>query len=168
LGGILSLIPDFDLVPSVLFGVSPTFDHRQTLFHRPLLVLPIVIALSYLLGGEMWLVITAICVSGHYLHDTNFIGTEYGIAWFWPFSKQYWSVFGSFTPESPESGSHHEWLRKNWLRPSFMSIREIFVGLVGVGISLWFMSLPPAIIVSILLGFVMCIFGLWSIQNKTQ
>ena len=168
LGGILSLVPDFDLVLSVLLGVSPAFDHHQTPFHRPLLVLPIVAVLAYLLGGEMWFLITFICVFGHYLHDTNFISTEYGIAWFWPFSQKYWSVFGSFTPDPFVSGSHYVWLRKNWLRPSCMSLREISIGLVGVSISLWYLALPTPLIAGLLFGFIISIIGVWSIQNKAS
>jgi LexA-binding, inner membrane-associated putative hydrolase len=136
-GGILALVPDFDLVPSVFRGISPTFDHRQTPFHRPLLVLPLVVVIAYQLGGEMWLMIASICVFGHYLHDTNFIGTSYGLAWFWPFSKQYWSIFGSYEPELPKIGYHHEWLKQNWLQPSVLSVREIGAGVIGLSIAMW-------------------------------
>lgn len=165
LGGILSLIPDFDLVPSVLLGVSPSFDHRQTPFHRPLLVIPIVLVLAYLPGGEMWFVIAGICVSGHYLHDTNFISTNYGIAWFWPFSHNYWSVFGSFTPEPQETGSHYEWLRKNWLQPSFLSVREISIGFLGLSIALALMPFPLLSIGAVGFLIMVCVGSLWYVQH---
>jgi hypothetical protein len=168
LSGVLALVPDFDLVPSVVFGVSPTFDHKQTPLHRPLLVLPLVITGAYLFGGEMWLVIAAICVSGHYLHDTNFIGTNYGIAWFWPFSHKFWSAFGSFTPEPyDENGSHNEWLRENWLRPSFLSVREISIGLVGLSITLWMLSHSPLVVGTAWLLFALSFGSLWTVQRST-
>ncbi len=146
LGGILALVPDFDLVPSVFKGVSPTFDHRQTPFHRPLLVLPLVSVVAYLIGGEMWLMIAGICVFGHYLHDTNFTGTSYGIAWFWPFSKQYWSVFGSYQPGPLKIGHHYEWLKQNWLQPSMLSVREISIGVIGLSVAMWLSGYPVHLI----------------------
>jgi hypothetical protein len=160
LGGILSLIPDFDLVPSVIRGISPSFDHRQTLFHRPLLILPLTIATAYLFGGSMWAIITGVCVFGHYIHDTNFVGTDYGIAWCWPFSHQYWSLSGSFTPEL-HIGSHHEWLHQNWLRPSFISVREITIGLLGVGIALELIHVPQTIVCIMLLMAIIAVNSLW-------
>ena len=166
-GGVLSLLPDLDLVQSVIRGVSAPFDHRQTPFHRPLLVLPLAIGVAYLLGGEMWAVIAGVCVFGHYVHDTNFVGTSYGIAWFWPFSPQYWSVFVSFTPEVFESGSHHDWLRQNWLRPSLLSIREIGVGLVGFGIALWLMMVSPLMILVVVLGAVASVYSFWIITRRS-
>lgn len=165
MGGVLSLLPDFDLVPSVIRGVSAPFDHRQTPSHRPLLVLPLAIVVAYLLGGQMWAVIAGVCVFGHYVHDTNFVGTSYGIAWFWPFSPQYWSIFGSFTSEVFESGSHHEWLRQNWLRPSVLSIREIGVGLVGVCIALWLITVPPVTIFLVLLVAITSIHSFWIVSR---
>jgi LexA-binding, inner membrane-associated putative hydrolase len=161
LGGILSLIPDFDLVPSVIRGVSPKFDHRQTPFHRPLLILPLAIITAYLFGGSMWALITGICVFGHYIHDTNFVGTDYGIAWFWPFSHRYWSVFGSFAPAKLDQGSHHVWLRQNWLQPSILSLREIGIGLVGIYTALWFMYIPAEIINAVVLSAIVLVNCFW-------
>jgi hypothetical protein len=165
LGGILALVPDFDLVPSVVRGVSPTFDHRQSIFHRPFLVLPVIIFSAYVFGGVMWAVIAGMCVLGHYIHDTNFTGTDYGIAWFWPFSHKYWSVFGSFIPETFETGSHYEWLKKNWLRPSYLSIREIGSGLLGLSLALWLISHSLPIIVSMWILAVVGVGTLWFVQR---
>ncbi len=66
LGGVLSLVPDFDLVPSVIRGISPSFDHRQTPFHRPLLMLPLTITTAYL---SLW---------------WRHVGTDYRVMCFWP------------------------------------------------------------------------------------
>jgi hypothetical protein len=128
IGGLLALIPDLDLVPSVIMGRSARFDHRQTPFHRPLLVLPIVTLLGFLFGGIAWASIAFLCVLWHYLHDTNFVDTSYGIAWLWPFSDQYWSVWGSYMGQSDMG--HHQWLAHYWLRPTFLSVREIGIGAV--------------------------------------
>ncbi len=108
----------------------------------------------------MWALITGLCVFGHYIHDTNFVGTNYGIAWFWPFSHQYWSVSGSFTPEV-HVGSHHEWLLQNWLKPSVLSLREISIGLLGLGVALWCMAVPAQIIALVVLLAVVAVNSFW-------
>ena len=149
IGGVLALLPDFDLIPSVIRCASPTFDHHQSPFHRPLLVLPISILIAYLFFGQMWAVITGICVLAHYIHDTNFISNTYGIAWFWPFSDLYWSPHGLFI--SSGNTSHTDWLQANWLQPSILSIREITTGLLGVSIALYQSNISVLVICKILL-----------------
>lgn len=165
IGGVLALVPDFDLVPSVIHGVSPSFDHRQTCFHRPLLILPLIITTAYLFGGSMWALIAGLCVFTHYVHDTNFVGTNYGIAWLWPFSHRYWSIFGSFTPKRTV-GSHHEWLQKNWLRPSLLSVREIGIGLGGICVALWLMDVLALMIFAVFLVTVASVNSLWIIERR--
>ena len=98
LGAMFALLPDLDLVPSVLWRGVLTFDHRQTLFHRPLLFIPLVTAVTYLMGGSVWASIAFTAVLWHFLHDTNFLDDTYGVAWFWPFSNHFWSLRGAFPP----------------------------------------------------------------------
>jgi hypothetical protein len=127
LGGVLALLPDLDLVPTVLLGTNSTFDHRQTLFHRPILILPAAVALSWVLGGQFWAIAAGVLVFWHFLHDTDWFGDRYGVAWFWPVSNRFWSIHGSYSP--PVVAPHHSWLEANWLQPSVLSLRELGVSL---------------------------------------
>ena len=166
LGAFLALLPDLDLVPSVLRHATITFDHRQTLLHRPLLLLPVVTLFSFWLGGTLWAIIAFTCVLWHFLHDTNFVDDTYGVAWLWPFSNQFWSVRGFFEPPVPLS--HEEWLKKHWLRPTDVSLRELGIGaataLVAgklVNISEW----EEALLLGI---FMVVIIGVWVLADRVH
>jgi hypothetical protein len=74
-------------------------------------------------------------------------------------------VFGSFIPETFETGSHYEWLKKNWLRPSYLSIREIGSGLLGLSLALWLISHSLPIIVSMWILAVVGVGTLWFVQR---
>lgn len=165
-GGVLALIPDFDLLPSVISGVSPAFDHHQTLLHRPLLILPIVLVGMFLLGGTIWVLIAGACVFAHYLHDTNFMNTDHGIAWFWPFSHKNWSIFGPYRPMLPIANSHYEWLNRYWLRPSPLSIREICIGLVCFSISLRLVNCSYSSILCLWLIAGILLYGFWRYSSQ--
>ena len=128
-GGLLALLPDIDIAPMLIVGKTPRFDHRQSIFHRPILMLPVVALLGYLIGGTFWALASAILVLYHYLHDIDWSGQRYGIAWFWPLSKQFWGPYGFFTP--PTTVSHETWLKDKWLQPSHLSIIELSVALVA-------------------------------------
>ena len=131
--GCLALIPDLDIVPLALSGRNTAGDHHQSPFHRPLLVIPTAAAVAYLFGGQFWALATALAVFWHYLHDTNFIDTTYGIAWLWPFSYEYWSLRGSFVP-TPWL-EHHTWLHRYWLKPTFVSLRELTIDALSIVIA---------------------------------
>ena len=126
IGGLLALIPDIDALPAVFTGKSAWYDHRQTPFHRPLLVIPIASSSAWLLGGWFWGLATALLVLWHYLHDTDWVAKRYGIAWLWPLSSSYWSWRGSFPPIA--GIEHHYWLYTYWLRPSALSVAELTIG----------------------------------------
>jgi hypothetical protein len=127
LGGLLALTPDIDVVPTLIRGRTPSFDHRQTIFHRPMLVLATVTILGYLLGGTFWAIACFVLVLYHFLHDVDWFGNQYGIAWLWPYSSQFWGPYGSF---SPPTISHETWLKDNWLQPSRLSISELGLALL--------------------------------------
>lgn len=163
IGGFCALIPDIDLVPSVLMGRSASFDHRQTLFHRPLLVVPIVTIIGFILGGYLWASIVFLCVVWHYLHDTNFTDTTYGIAWLWPFSSQYWSLWGSYMSQTDLG--HHQWLETFWMKPSILSVREVGIGLISFCIAGVASAVPSQYLYSALTLIVLGILYVWLMEK---
>ena len=157
LGGTLALLPDFDVVPSILLGRNVYFDHHQTLLHRPLLVLFIIGLVSYFLGGEVWLYISLACLVYHYFHDTGYFSLVTGIAWLWPFSPRPVSWWG-FYDQIPSD--HHVWLKRFWFQPTLKSVTELSTGVAALagailiaGLSNIWLLLP--------LFFVVIILTLW-------
>jgi hypothetical protein len=148
IGGLLALLPDIDIAPTLLLGKSPRFDHRQTIFHRPLPILAAVAALGYWLGAAFWASAAVCLVFYHYLHDIDWNGNRYGVAWFWPFSEHFWGPYGRFMP--PNNLSHETWLKDTWLQPSPQSVTELTIALIallflglllGLLTSWWFIAL---------------------------
>lgn len=136
IGGFLALLPDMDIAPMLIIGRTPRFDHRQTILHRPAVVLPLVALLGYIVGGSFWSLAGLILVLYHFLHDVDWAGRRYGVAWFWPFSNQFWGPYGSFTP--PTDISHETWLQDHWLQPSRLSVVELGLSFVaGILLGLW-------------------------------
>ncbi len=138
-GGVLGFLPDFDVIWSILYRGHPQGDHHQTLMHRPIVILPITAIAGWLLGGAFWSATATACVFWHYLHDTPEFGGG-GVAWFWPFSKKYWSFRNEWI--SPERSvmansetDHKSWIEETWLKPSAISCREIEVGAISIGIA---------------------------------
>lgn len=129
-GAILAVLPDFDIIPAVLTDRKGIEDHRTTLMHRPLLVIPAATLVAFLIGGEAWGLVAFLCVAWHYLHDTPPLSPG-GIAWLWPFDTRFISVFGVEEPRSGFMG-HDEWVRTYWLRPTMRSVSEVGVGLVAL------------------------------------
>lgn len=133
LGGILALLPDFDILAPIarkFFIDEPiTGNHREaTLLHRPLVILPTVTLVAWAIGGEYWAVTAFLCVIAHYVHDARETGSD-GLAWFWPISKKYWWIGGSFEPRYNEI---EEWLERTWLQPSVRSIVETGISAVAI------------------------------------
>jgi hypothetical protein len=133
LGGIFALLPDFDVLPHILMGKEVTFDHHQTLWHRPALVLVVVGGLLYVFGTTTWCVIAVICLIYHYLHDTGWVSKATGIAWLWPFSARAFSWFG-FYDQVPSD--HHPWLQNYWCTPTARSVSELGIGISSLVLAL--------------------------------
>lgn len=128
-GGVLAVLPDFDIVSDVLRTKEPAGNHRVSPMHRPLLVIPAASLVAYILGGNTWTLITFLCVLWHYLHDTPPL-SKGGISWLWPFDHRYWSLSGLEDTHKVVM-SHHEWLKTYWMRPTKLSITEVGIGLLA-------------------------------------
>lgn len=129
-GAALGVLPDVDMLFAVFSGREVTGNHHINITHRPIIVIPAAALAGYVLGGQAWGLVTFLCVSWHFLHDTPPLGVS-GIAWLWPYDHRYWSPWG---PEEPHTAgvTHHEWLRKNWLTLSPMFCMEIGAGLMAI------------------------------------
>lgn len=134
LGGVLAVLPDFDIVLPILMGREVKGNHHTTLMHRPVLIIPAAALAAYLLGGHAWVMVAFLCVSWHYLHDTPPL-SQGGIAWLWPLDRRYWSVWGAQEPRMGHA-NHNEWLKQNWMRPSRLSITEIGAGLLALALAI--------------------------------
>lgn len=134
-GGMLALLPDFDILGPILAGREVQGNHHTTLLHRPILLIPAATLAAWALGGQAWALVAFLCVAWHYLHDTPPL-SQGGIAWLWPFDRRYWSPWG---PKEPHMGhaNHHEWLKENWMRLSPMLCAETGAGFVALALALF-------------------------------
>ena len=125
---ILALLPDFDLIIPVLRGHVDN-NHRTTLWHRPIVVLPTATIAAWIVGGPGWGAVTFICVLWHYIHDTPPIGDEgSGIAWAWPWSERFITPLVILDPQPWDNYQHTTALEREWLTPTPRSIAEMAIG----------------------------------------
>lgn len=149
IGGFLGLAPDFDVIYMYARYGKFVDGHHQYLAHRPLIGIGFAALIGWLLGGPFWALVASCCLLWHYIHDTEgFSGS--GIAWFWPFSKRYYSPFRIVNPEDSLSGQnrdkHNDWLDTTFLFPSHQAIIEIaissiFLGIVGGAVLTWWIGI---------------------------
>lgn len=117
-GSILALLPDFDLVLKALSawqqGNNLRGDHRSTIMHIPIVMLPCYTFAAWVLGGQFWAVTTFLCLFYHYVHDSRIFSVG-DVDWFWTGRELPWM-------ETPE------WLKQYWLRPTKTSALELLIG----------------------------------------
>lgn len=84
LGAVMGVLPDFDLLLTIFRKRELDLQHRNTVFHQPLLsaAIPGVI-LAFI--SPFWALLWALPLLWHYLHDT--IGESMGVQWLYPFSR---------------------------------------------------------------------------------
>lgn len=171
IGGILALLPDSDIILPIIEGnQSEIGDHHQTLAHRPIIMLSLVMMMGILVGGLFWTTTAATCVFWHYVHDTRGFGGG-GIAWGWPFFEKYWSpLYGAEEP-SRTPPDHQELLGEIWLRPSRLALCEITIGMISLMIAMRLASVPVVVggtlLFLIFLGMVLVWIGYWLLKTKS-
>jgi len=119
-GAILGFLPDIDAFTVMFTEVKG--DHRLTILHRPLVVLPIAALAAYIAGGADWAVIAGLCLTWHYAHDSAWLGSVSDIDWTWPLTNR----------DLPYM-DHHVWRETYWLVPSRLSVTEIALGTAMLG-----------------------------------
>lgn len=144
-GGVLGLLPDIDIF--YLYAVwwfkksIRSFNHHQFITHRPIVMIPTATIIGFLVGGFPWAQIAGLCVFWHLLHDSKgFLGG--GIAWFWPFSHDYISVWPPFRHENSKKNSsmsdddnkHRSWLIQTYLQPNRPFAIELSIAFAALAI----------------------------------
>jgi len=125
IGGILALLPDFDLIVRALLlwltGRRYEGDHRASVMHAPLIMLPTCTLLGWFLGGSFWAMTTFLCLFYHYVHDSRIFSVG-DINWLWPLTnrKLPWM-------------DQKEWFEQFWLRPTKTSVAELCIGVTALG-----------------------------------
>jgi len=119
-GAVLGFLPDVDAFKAMFTEVKG--DHRLTVMHRPLVMLPICGVVAYIAGGAEWVVIAVVCLTWHYAHDSRWLGSVSDIDWGWPITNR----------DLPYM-DHHVWRETYWLVPSRVAITEIAAGTAILG-----------------------------------
>jgi hypothetical protein len=158
-GGILGFLPDFDIIPLILRRKYATVaDHHTTLMHRPIIVLPIATALAWLIGGNFWAIVTVLCVSWHYFHDTRAL-SDGGIDLFWPLPAR---VTGFVEPPRVDL---IDWLRWRWFKPTTFALTELKLGSLGMFIGVFQVLGSPAAIAAVVACWIGFAF-VWLMPDK--
>ena len=144
IGGLLALIPDLDCLALYFYwGRGGAPSHHLWISHRPLIVIPLMTAAGFWLGGSFWAWTAGLCVFWHYLHDTQGLG-DGGIAWLWPFSRKFIALWPPFqltdplldeTITRPDKEAHNRWLFETYLEDSGRGHGEFFFGYMLLSIT---------------------------------
>ena len=67
-GGLLAVLPDLDVLYAIMRGRETEGDHHQNLTHRPLIMVPLLSFMAYLVGGAIWGIVAMLFFIFHYLH----------------------------------------------------------------------------------------------------
>lgn len=162
LGGVLAFLPDFDLIiPILMRRYARIPQHHTTIMHRPLFLIPTSAAAAWILGGPFWTLVAISAVTWHFLHDSKELGGG-GIQWAYPFSQRDWGLLGAHRPlvQMPFT----KWIDSKWLHPRAMSVREIFVGIVCLAVSVWNAWGMTAALSTALL-FTIGTFAMWGLRR---
>ncbi len=157
IGALLGLLPDLDTFRMMFNqGVQTARgDHRLTIMHRPLIMLPACMLLAYLVGGGYWAIIAGLCLAWHYAHDSAWLGSVSDIDWFWPITHRPLPYI-----------DHPVWRETFWLVPSKLAIIEIGLGIFILGFLVIFYTSPfVGIGVAVLLWI--GAGGVWAIHRCT-
>lgn len=141
IGAFLALLPDFDIaLPLLRRAYKGLEEHKTSLMHRPFIVIPLATLIAWWLGGNFWAIVACACVFVHFVHDTKGFG-DGGLEWFWPLSKREWSLTGVEDPQPKPP--LEEWIYGRWLVPTKLSVLEIVLGSIALGIGIDLTIGPP-------------------------
>lgn len=133
-GGVLAVLPDFDLIFPIIgwlfTGKNYAKNHHETVMHWPLFLLPVAGVVGGYFGGPYFALMALACVLWHFLHDASIMGPNDSIRWLFRTRPSYWSLIGKVDPSFIPMA---QWLQKNWLRPTRLSLIEIGLGSVALG-----------------------------------
>lgn len=149
-GGFFALLPDVDIAFQILRG-RVEGNHRASLMHMPLLVVPAAVAVAWMFGGSMWALIALLCLLWHYLHDT-----VEGVKWCWPLSQNFFCFRGRVLFGG---GNHQSLVQKVWLVPNDRTLIEWSLGCVVIfGV---FPDPPPPLVNNLMLLLIFVPFIIW-------
>jgi len=168
-GGFLALSPDLvEMAKARLKWEKLTNNHHESWDHCPIPMITIGTILGCVIGGWYWGIVTFLCLFFHYNHDME-IGNSGGIAFFAPFSRKFFAWWrGFYDPKTsamyrPEN-EFDSWIRRNWLRPSTMSMREMLIGAISISTAT---GLTMGFKIGALL-FCLCWIGTWMIWLSAE
>ncbi len=128
--------PDMDIVPSILrrgFTGKPfNFDHHQTWLHWPLAMIPPVALVTWFFLGEYWCAVACVCMFFHYIHDAVFM--KNGLAWIFRLRRK----FVSYPIQESGTKTPDEWIERNWMQQSRLSIYEMLIGMTALSVAIFF------------------------------
>jgi|GEM_PF-3563594 len=164
LGGVLALVPDFDIVWPILTRGS-FVDHHQLPTHFPLVMVPLAAVVAGVLGGGRFAVLAVLCLAWHFVHDSPPLGG--GIAWAAPFNFDYWSWSGQRVP--PIYPTHEAFMR-GWAAPSPLALSELVMGSVALGVAATLLNSKeltlryPALYAFTVIGVWVSAWSIWAPQ----
>lgn len=133
LGGFLGFLPDADIALMIMRRkYADAADHHTTIMHRPIIVLPVATLVAWLIGGTFWAVVTALCVTWHFFHDTKAL-SDGDIDLFWPLPKRMTGY------KEPRRVDLIDWLQWRWFEPTTFGVTELLVGSLGLFVGMFHM-----------------------------
>lgn len=139
-----ALFPDIDLLLERIPPVQRIIGSHRSALHYPIVCLLVGLC-CFLLFGSVLGTAFVVGILFHLVHDTFFLG--WGIKWLWPFSHTALSLLherhGRLTTDMllvrldneeaiKKQYPSPDWIRSFYLRPSFVSLTEYPVFLVGL------------------------------------
>ena len=166
LGAFLAVLPDMDLMSTVLWARPVDWNHHETLFHKPIVVLPLVIAVGISLGlvfghTQLYAEVFFFCVLWHFIHDSFPYG---GITWGWPLSPLYFTVTGAERPSDFEKRMRVP--HPDWLVPTNISLSELVATVIFLVAAALFNQDITEIITVLVLLFVAFVGFVWVFSKK--
>lgn len=138
IGGFIGQSPDLvEMAKARLKGKQALANgHHESWDHWPMFMMVLGTMLGLIVGGLYWGIVSFLCLLFHYTHDMEFWGSG-GIPFFAPANFRYFAWWRGFDDPQTSAMFRPEneldpWIQRNWLRPSWMSVREISVGSIAL------------------------------------